>query len=86
MELIILVTLMYHIIEAVRQTDLTRFLKDIHLWLDHYGYSSECLAINKQTTDIILVEVSFNNLDLAKDFVRAFEGWALFPAIISELV
>lgn len=75
---------MYHVAEAVRQTDLARVLRDIYLWLDHNRCSSDCLVIKKETFNIVVIEVSFDKLDLAEAFIKDFQGWALFPAIISE--
>jgi hypothetical protein len=86
LELSALGSLMYRVVEAVRQTDLARLLNDIHSWLDHSRCSFDCLSIERETFDIIVIELAFDNLDIAKDFVRAFQGWALFPPIISEPV
>jgi hypothetical protein len=75
---------MYRVIEAVRQTDLARLLKDIRSWLEHSGYKFRYLTTKKETFDIVVIEIAFNSLDLAEAFVRAFQGWALFPPMVSE--
>ena len=77
---------MYCVTEAIRQADLAHLLKDIHLWFDHNKCNSLCLSIKEETFDIVIIEASFNKLALAEAFVKAFEGWGLFPAMISEAV
>lgn len=77
---------MYLVAQAVRQTDLTRLLKDIRLWLEYSGYDFYYLTTKQETFDIVVIEMSFNNPDLAEAFISAFQGWALFPPMVSEPV
>jgi hypothetical protein len=74
---------MYRVSEAVRQADLARLLKDIQLWLEHNGCDSGLLITKKETFDIVIVELLLSDRCLAEGFVRDFQGWALFPAMIS---
>ncbi len=75
---------MYHIVEAVRQTDLDSLLDDIRSWLDHNKCSSVRVVTRRETADIAAVQVEFDCSDLAEAFTKAFQGWALFPALVYE--
>jgi GrpB-like predicted nucleotidyltransferase (UPF0157 family) len=76
---------MYRIVEAVRQSDLASLLDDIRSWLEHNGCSSVPLMTRKETVDIITIQIDFNYLDLAEAFIKAFQGWGLFPTLVSAL-
>ena len=76
---------MYRIVEAVRQSDVASLLDDICLWLEHHGCSSVSLMTRKETLDIATIQIDFNYLDLAIAFTKAFQGWGLFPALVSVL-
>jgi hypothetical protein len=76
---------MYRIIKAVRQSDLAPLLDDIRSWLEHYGCSSVSLMTRKETLDIVTIQVDFKYWHLALAFIKAFQGWGLFPALVSAL-
>ena len=76
---------MYRIVEAVRQADLASLLDDIRSWLEHNGCSSVSLTTRKETLDIVTIQLDFKYWLLAEAFVKVFEGWGLFPALVSAL-
>ena len=75
---------MYRIIEVVRQVDLTSLLDDIRSWLDRNGCSSDSLVAEKETVSIAAIKVDFDRIEMAEAFTEAFQGSAIFPALISE--
>src|ERR1044071_8876122 len=75
---------MYRIIEAVRQAELASVLDDIRSWLRHNGCSSDSLTTEKETLSIAAIKVDFDCIELAEAFTEAFQGSAIFPALISE--
>src|ERR1051325_11662855 len=75
---------MYRIIEAVRQADLASLLDDIRSWLDHNGCSSDALTTETETLSIAAIKIAFDRIEMAEAFTEAFQGSAIFPALISE--
>jgi hypothetical protein len=75
----------YRIVQAVRQTDLASVLEDINSWLERYGCGLIFPIIERETLDIVTIQIDLNCLELAEAFTRAFQGLGLFPAIVSVL-
>jgi hypothetical protein len=76
---------MYRTVQAVWRTDLVPLLDDIRSWLEHNGYSPVSLITRKETLHIVTIQIDFNYIDTAKAFTKSFQGWELFPAMVSVL-